>query len=485
MAGRARNVGLVAGPLLWLACLASGDAVFPSTGAARTAGAGLWMLAWWLTEAVPLGWTACLPLVLFPLLPPGELGRAQELVRTVRAFCDPTLGLFVGGLGLAAAIERWNLHRRVALFALSHVGSTPPRLLFGVLAVTAFVSLWLSNTATAALMLPIAFALVRELERHAGGARRERFGGALMLAVAYGANIGGLGTKIGTAPNSQLASFLETNTNTPVSFVQFAALGLPLVLLLVPVASWILWRNGRADAPETSPGAELVRRERDALGPWSAHERAVAIVFGATALAWILSQPLAHLAGALTSRPAPRATHVEIAIALAAAAVLLVWSPRGTRLLDARAVRGLAWSTLLLLGGSLALAAAIQASGLADTLAHGAAGLAHVAPLPRLVCVSLAAVVCSAAASNTATAAVLLNVLVSALPPDQAPAALFTATFASSCDFALPAGTPPNALVFGTGYVRVARMARVGLVLDVVAALVTALWCWLAVDAVL
>lgn len=485
MAGRARSLGLAAGPALWLLCLALGESAFPSTGAARTAGVGLWMLAWWLTEALPLGWTACLPLVLFPLLPPGELGRADELVRTVRAFCDPTLGLFLGGLGLAAAIERWNLHRRVALFALAHAGSTPPRLLFGLVAVTAFVSLWISNTATAALMLPIAIALVREIERHAGGGRRERFGGALMLAVAYGANIGGLGTKIGTAPNSQLASFLETTANRPISFASFAALGLPLVLLLVPIASWILWRNGRRDAPAVTPGAELVRSERAALGPWSVQERAVALVFGATAAAWTVSQPIARLVGELTSRPAPRATHVEVVVALTAAAVLLVWCPRGTRLLDRQGLRTLAWSTLLLLGGSLALAAAVQSSGLAETLARSASALTGLTPLPRLVCVSLAAVVCSAAASNTATAAVLLNVLWSALPSDQAPAALFTATFAASCDFALPVGTPPNALVFGTGYVRVARMARVGIVFDVIAALVTAVWCWLAVDAVL
>jgi sodium-dependent dicarboxylate transporter 2/3/5 len=418
-------------------------------------------------------------------LPPGELGHADEFVATLRAFCDPTLGLFLGGLGLAAAIERWNLHRRVALFALSHVGSTPPRLVFGVVSVTACLSLWISNTATAALMLPIALALVREIERHAGGGRRERFGGALMLAVAYGANIGGLGTKIGTAPNSQLASFLETRADLPVSFASFAALGLPLVIVLVPIASWILWRNGRSDAPETTPGADLVRRERLALGPWSAQERAVALVFGATAAAWTVSAPIARLVGELTDRPAPRSTHVEVIIALTAAAVLLAWSPRGARLLDGRALRTLAWSTLLLLGGSLALAAAVQSSGLAETLARSASALTGFAPLPRLVCVALAAVVCSAAASNTATAAVLLNVLWSALPADQAPAALFTATFAASCDFALPVGTPPNALVFGTGYVRVARMARVGFVLDIVAALVTAVWCWLAVDAVL
>jgi len=480
-----RRIGLVLGPLAWIGALVFGPEALDGVPQARAAGLVAWMVVWWISEAVPIAWTACLPLVVCPLLPASERGHLDEALATVTNFVDVTLGLFAGGLALAAAMERWNLHRRLALFVLERVGATPPRLVLGVLVATAFVSLWISNTATAAMMLPIALALVREVEQHAGGTRREFFGSALLLAVAYGANLGGLGSKIGTAPNSMLTSYMEKDLGTPVSFLGFSLVGLPLVLLLVPCAWWLLWRLGRRDAPRAVPALDHVRAERRALGPWSRAERIVALVFASAAALWTASGPLAGVLRELGAWSGLRSVHIEATVALTAGLVLLLAHADGQRVLDRAAQRRIAWSTLLLLGGSLALAEAVRSSGLGLLLGRQCAELATLEPAPRLVLIALGTVAFSAVASNTATTALLLPILGSTLPAAQAGPALFTAALSSSCDFALPAGTPPNALVFGAGYLTVARMARVGIALDLVAALVVAAVCLVLVPLVL
>jgi sodium-dependent dicarboxylate transporter 2/3/5 len=438
----------------------------PALAAAVT----LLMAIWWIGEALPIHWTACVPLAVYPFSGVFAPGRLENLGGVVLPYLDPYIFLFLGGMYIAAAMQQWNLHRRIALAIMSAIGTDPRRLLFGFVAATALVSLWISNTATATMMLPIGLSVITQLETQAGGRRLEHFGAAIMLAVAYAANVGGIGTKIGTAPNSMFASFMAQR-GVEISFLEFMAVGVPFVVLFLPIVWWMLWRIGRRDAPDAAVGRDVLRAEVARLGRTQPAEWVVLGVFLGAAGFWISSQPLTAL---LAPRVAPwlrlSSAHVEAGIAIGAALLLGSWRVQGRRALELRSLRHLRYDTLLLLGGSLAMAAAIEASGLSGWLAGRLTALREAPPAAQLLLASLATVALSAVASNVATIAVMLAVLQSSVAPAIATTALFTATMAASCDFALPAGTPPNAIVFGSGYLSVPRMAKTGVVLDLLAA---------------
>jgi sodium-dependent dicarboxylate transporter 2/3/5 len=336
------------------------------------------------------------------------------------------------------------------------------------------------------MMMPIALALVRQLE-HRSGARLAHFGAALMLAVAYAANVGGLGTKIGTAPNAMLAGFLAQR-GVELGFLEFAAVGTGFVLLFLPLVALVLWRIARRDAPRADLGRAVLDEELAALGPLRAGERAVLAVFLAAAALWILGAPLVDLL-----RPrvlaatglALGAAHFEAGVALLAALCLAAWRARGRAVLELRSLRFVSWPALLLLGGGFAMAEGVQRSGLSGWMASLLAAGAGLPALVQLLLATGMTVALSAVASNTATIAVMLTVLAEAAAPEHATSVLFAAALACSCDFMLPAGTPPNAIVFGSGYLTVRRMAGAGIALDLAAALLVALWCAFAVPAVL
>ena len=440
------------------------------------------MAIWWLTEAIPIYWTACLPVVLFPLL--GVFGDSVSsgIAASVSPYFDPYIFLFAGGMAIAAAMQQWNLHRRIALGIMNRIGTDPRRLLAGVLVATAFISLWITNTATATMMMPIGVALIAQIEARSATSLRN-YGMAIMLAIAYGANVGGIGTKIGTAPNGQFAGFLE-RMGKSVSFIQFLLVGLPFVVLMLPLVWALLWRIGRHD-PLPGDARDVVRHELAALGPVQRPERIVPGVFLAAAALWIVSKPIVTLLEAAFSPVRIGTSHVEGGIAIAAALVLLCWRFRDRQVLEFGALGRVPWETLLLLGGGFAMAAAIQQSGLSSWMGGQLSGIPALPPLAQIVLAAVATVALSAVASNTATIAVMLPVLKDAAAPEVMTSVLFAATIAASCDFALPAGTPPNAIVFGSGYVRIPVMARLGVQLDLVSALVAAFWCWAVVPFVL
>jgi sodium-dependent dicarboxylate transporter 2/3/5 len=476
----------------WIAFLAGPAAfaalVFSDTPLARwgergaepalAAGLTLWMAIWWISEAVRIEWTACLPLAVLPFSGVHGDGFGANLRGAVLPYVDPYIFLFLGGMGIAAAMQQWNLHRRIALGVMRVVGTDPRRLLFGLLLATAGVSLWISNTATAAMMFPIGLAVIAEFERETGR-RLAHYGAALMLAVAYGSNVGGIGTKIGTVPSAQLSGFLAQH-GMDVSFLEFMSVGLPFVALMLPVLWLALWRVGRADAPAPEVGRRALASEGARLGAMQRGERVVGAVFLAAALLWILGKPItdalrgAGFAGLATAK-------VEASIALLASLALALWRVDGRPALAPASLRFVQWETLVLLGGGFSLAAAIEASGLSQWMGAQLAALAGSPPLFQITAASFTTVTLSAFASNAATVAVLLPVLAGSVSPEHVHAVLFAAAFAASCDFALPAGTPPNAIVFGSGYLTIPLMVRTGVVLDVVAALLAALWCWLAV----
>lgn len=453
---------------------------------AFAAGIAALMAIWWLTEAVPIYLTACVPLVLFPTLDPFGLDSWPRLVETGRPYVNDYVMLFAGGMCVGAAMQSSGLDRRIALAIMDRVGTAPKRLLLGVLAATAFISLWISNTATAAMMLPIGLAVLRQLERRAGVPRLAGYGAALMLAIAYGANIGGIGTKIGTAPNGQFCGMLQ-KMGHEVTFLEFAAVGFPFVLIMIPIAWWILWRIGRADAPRDDAGVDVVAAERAKLGSMSGAEWISLCVFVGAAALWIVGKAAVEAVGAALGSAwlaSLKSSQIEGYVALLAAAVLLVSRPDGRALLGKEALKGVPWETLLLLGGSFAMAAGIEKSGLSDWLATHLVRMRDLGGFGQVLATSVATVGVTAVASNTATVSVMLPLLKNAATPTHMITVLFASTIAASCDFALPAGTPPNAIVFGSGYLTIPRMAKTGVVLDLVAAVVCALWVSIAVPLV-
>ncbi|MFO7180599.1 MAG: DASS family sodium-coupled anion symporter [Pseudomonadota bacterium] len=438
------------------------------TRPARAAAVAVMMAVFWLTEAVSIEVTACMPLLLFPLL--GVFGGdyVGDLGKTALRYLDAYVLLFFGGMTIGAAIEECGLHRRIALTIMCRLGAEPHRLLLGMLAATAFVSLWISNTATAVMMVPIAVALAKELEVALGEKRLVHLGAGLMLAVAYGANVGGIGTKIGTSTNSIFAGFVSNRFGIELGFLQFSLVALPFVLLFLPLAWFVLWVHGKKDGIRTSAGRAVLERELRALGVASRRERAVGMVFFGAALLWMASDLVRPLvAPGLGELLGFRfqGKHYEAGVALLAGFVLLA-----TRLLSLRALFSMPYGSLVLLGGSLAMAGGIEGSGLSAWLSTKLALLNALAFPLQILLAAFGTIALSAVASNTATINIVLNVL------PQNVTVLFASAIGASCDFMLPAGTPPNAIVFGSGYIRLATMIRIGFLLNVLAGVLVTLY---------
>lgn len=455
-----------------VALVPSGLHDVPGKGAlpARGAALALVMALLWVTEAVPMAATAALPLVVAPLL--GLYGplSLSACAKSASPFLDAYIFLFFGGMALGSALEESGLHRRVALAIMIRVGGTPSRLVLGTLLATSLVSLWISNTATAVMMAPIALAIVAQLEAQAGGRRLPTVSTALLLSVAYGANLGGIGTKIGTATNSIFCGVVHDVLGVDLGFVRFMLIAAPFVLVALPLVWLVLARLGARDAAPGGGGRDVLRRELAGMGRPSGHERLVGAVFLCAAALWVggeLVRP--HVTPLLSRlyRLSATAKHYEATVAMLAGLSLLA-----LRGLSWRSLARMPWSSLVLLGGSFAMAQAIEGSGLGAYMGARLAGLATL-PLPlALASVAAGTVALSAVASNTATINVALSVLPRSMP------LFLAAMLGASCDFMLPAGTPPNAIVFGTGRVRLVTMIRVGALLDVGAALLIAVYVY-------
>ncbi|NYH78968.1 sodium-dependent dicarboxylate transporter 2/3/5 [Actinopolyspora biskrensis] len=434
------------------------------------AAVGVLMAVWWVTEALPLAATALLPIVLFPLLGVGDVEEATS------PYANDIVFLFMGGFMLALAMQRWGLHRRIALRTVLAVGTRPVRIVGGFMLATAFLSMWVSNTATTVVMLPIGMSvLTLVFERLRGDSDEEtvehvmrdredtgagRFAVCLMLAIAYAASIGSLATLIGTPPNLFMAGFLSETYGIQIGFGQWMLFGLPLAAVLLLIA-WVLltrviYPTSITDIPG---GRELFKGELAKLGPMNRGERVVLVVFTLTALLWILREPLSNLLPGLNLSDA--------GIAIAAALVLFaipVRAGEGIFTLDWSAAAKLPWGVLLLFGGGLSLASAVGSSGL-DTFIGNKVGTLGGVPVLLLIVVAVAAVIfLTEMTSNTATAATFLPILAGvALGLDMDLLLLVVpAAVAASCAFMLPVATPPNAIVFGSGYVTIPQMVKAG-----------------------
>ncbi|MBW2270377.1 MAG: DASS family sodium-coupled anion symporter [Deltaproteobacteria bacterium] len=499
---RVRRIGLAAGPalaaLIW-ALLPdaypgpAGELVAFTPAGRATAAVAVWMATWWLSEAIPVYATALLPLVLFPLL------RAAPMKAAAAPYAHELIFLFMGGFMLALSMQRWGLHRRVALAALLLVGDRPVRIVGGFMAVTAFLSMWVSNTAAAVMLLPVAVSIIERVAREhgvesaeaaldEGGSAVRNFALCLLLGIAYSASIGGMGTPIGTPPNVIMLSYAKDHLGVEIGFARWMALALPLVAVFLPLAWLLLTRVLYPVRLERIQGGrELVRASLRALGPMSVGERIVLCVFvGASAL-WI-TRPL--LTGLELGGARPLAGLSDAGIAMLAAVVLFV-APvdrSATRFtLDWETAVRLPWGVLLLFGGGLSLAAAIQVNGVGELIAGQVAGFAGV-PVLLVVAVVVAAIVfLTELTSNTATAATLIPIL-AALAPGLGiePLVLVVpAALSASCAFMLPVATPPNAIVFGSGLVTISEMSRAGFWLNWVGTALITLFGWLVVARVL
>lgn len=455
-----------------------GPTVGMSAPAWRTAAVGVLMALWWVTEAVPISATALLPLVLFPLLGIAGMNAAAA------PYANPVIFLFFGGFILAAAFERSGLHRRLALAVIAAVGTRPDRIVGGFMLAAGLISMWVSNTATVLMLLPLVNSLLRRLRSDADAATPSapagEFEKALLLGIAYAATIGGLGTLIGTPPNALLAGFVAQTHGARIGFLDFMLVGVPLVAVGLPITWFVLTRlTFRVRGSDSALNSETLAAERRRLGPTSRHEVFVSIVAGATAAAWIAQPWLSRVVPGLT----------EAGISVACALVLLVTplDRKWTRVIDWQAAERIPWGVLVLFGGGLSLAAAIQDNGLAQWIGQSVSGLRAFPPFVLILLIATVITFLGELTSNTATAAVFLPIASSlALGAGVSPLLLTVpAALAASIGFMLPVGTPPNAIVFASGRLTIPEMARAGFLLDLLFILLVTVISYLLVMPVL
>ncbi|WP_419148083.1 SLC13 family permease [Pseudoalteromonas 'SMAR'] len=465
-----KNNAFTARLFLWLGpmVMASICVVEPPSGmsveAWRTAGLAFWLASWWITEAVPIPAASLLPLVVSPLL-----GIAS--IKAVAApFAHPLIYLFLGGFLISIAMERWGLHKRIALNTMLVAGKKPSLQVLAMMAVTAFLSMWMSNTATAVMMLPIALSVIHLVKEQGGDS--ERFAKALLLAIAYGASIGGIATLIGTPPNALMAAYLADSYDIQIGFATWMLVGVPLSMTLLFIAwFWLTKVSYKVDKTELNLDTKaLFSSQLQSLGDMTGAEKKVLAVFVFAALSWITRPLIADITGLALS---------DTGIAIAAALLLFVLpvsKQNDERILDWESAAKVPWGILLLFGGGLSLASQIKSSGLADYIANLLAGADAMGLVMGVLIVAALITFLTEITSNTATAAGFLPLLgpVAESVTGSPLAWVIPAALAASCAFMMPVATPPNAIVFGSGEIEIKDMVRAGFALNLVAiALIT------------
>ncbi|MCE0557969.1 DASS family sodium-coupled anion symporter [Motilimonas sp. E26] len=434
-----------------------------SVNAWRTAGLAFWMASWWISEAVPIPAASLLPLIISPLV-----GIAD--IKSVAApYAHPLIFLFLGGFLISIAMEKWNLHKRIALKTMLLAGSTPSIQILGMMLVTAFLSMWMSNTATAVMMLPIALSVVMIVKNREP--ENQDFGKAMLLGIAYSASIGGIATLIGTPPNALMAAYLSDSYNIEIGFGQWMMLGLPLAAVMLTVAwVWLTKISYRVDRSDSICAKAVFQKQLDELGAITPAEKKVLVIFALAAISWIFRPIISDATGLAI-------TDTGIAIA---AAILLFTIPvskdNNERVLDWESAEKVPWGILILFGGGLALAAHIKSSGLAEFIAHQIQGMGAVELVIGVLVVTAVITFLTEITSNTATAAGFLPLLGPVAESLTGTPLIWVipAAIAASCAFMMPVATPPNAIVFGSGELKIRDMMKAGLILNLIAiALIT------------
>ena len=462
-----KTIGLITGPLSFMFFLFLFRPEGLSVEGCAVLASASWIAIWWITEALPIAVTALLPIVLFPL------SGGLALSKTTAAYGHKYIFLFIGGFILAIAIEKWNLHKRIALTIIKLVGTDVTNIILGFMIATAFLSMWISNTATAVMILPIGMAIVAQLRNNPNTIEKENliFGKALMLSIAYSASIGGMATLIGTPPNLVFAGIIKESYGIDISFLQWFKFGLPLSLLLLSICWVYLTKLAFKFEQKIVPGgSEEIDIQLKALGKISYEEKLILSVFTLTALAWICRS-------FLINKFLPVVDDTIIAILSAIILFILPEKDRNKRLLIWEDTVKLPWGILLLFGGGMALAIGFDSSGLAVWIGSQLKLLENI-PLIIILLILIASVnFLTEITSNLATTAMLLPVLVSlASAINIHPYLLLVgATVAASCAFMLPVATPPNAVVFGSGYLEINDMVKKGLWMNLISIVILTL----------
>lgn len=479
------KIGLFLGLLLFAFCIVLPTFEGFSVQAKGTAAVALLMATWWITEAIPIPVTALLPLILFPIL--GIMSAKDVSMR----YADQNIFLFMGGFFIAMAMQRWNLHKRIALYIVRLLGTSPSRIVLGFMVATAFLSMWISNTATAMMMFPIGLAVIYHaanmLEREKSEINTTpgnfNFGIALMLGIAYSASIGGIATLVGTPPNIVFAGIVKSMFPKAheIGFLDWLKIGFPLVLILLPTTWFYLIRIAVPPKIKRIPGGrDVIERDLQELGRIGLGEKLTLLVFIIVALAWIFRCSIdigvfvipgwADLLGV--------SAYVHDSTVAIFGAILLFLLPvdfkKRTFVLNWEWALRIPWGIILLFGGGFALAAGFQTSGLAQWIGKSLSFLCGVPVIIMILSICLLLTFLTEVTSNTATATMMMPVLgaLAAATRVHPFLLMIPATMSASCAFMLPVATPPNAIIFGSGYLRIPDMARVGFFLNIVGAIV-------------
>ncbi|MEW7278357.1 DASS family sodium-coupled anion symporter [Aquimarina sp. 2201CG1-2-11] len=455
-----KKTGAICGPLVFFLVLF----FFHPEGLTKEANAilasTLWVAIWWITEPVPIAVTSLLPIILFPL------SGGMDIKTTTAAFGNHTIFLYTGGFILAIAIQKWNLHKRIALTIIHIIGTNVKTMILGFMIATAFLSMWISNTATSVMMLPIGIAIISQLTDNPNTIENENkiFGKALMLSIAYSASIGGIATLIGTPTNLILAGIVKEVYNFEITFTNWVIIGLPIAILMLFISWYYLTHIAFPFKQKTFPGGkDEIKKQLDALGKLSFEEKMVLVVFVCTAFSWITrSFLLKHII--------PPINDTIIAMIAAISLFILPSKEKGKPIMDWSSAVKLPWGILLLFGGGLALASGFKESGLALWIGTQMTLLQGVSLIVLLAFIVTAVNFLTEITSNVATTSMLLPVLASmALSLEVHPFILMIgATIAASCAFMLPVATPPNAVVFGSGYLSIPDMMKKGFWLNLI-----------------
>ena len=468
-ASKASIIGLILGPLLMLMCVFTAPPGGMSEAAWSATGLTLLMAVWWATEAIPIPATSLLPILLIPVLDIGTLASATA------PYANPVIFLFLGGFVIGLAMQRWNLHRRIALNILLVMGSKPRLQIAGIMIATGFLSMWVSNTATAIMMLPIGMSVADMLTANSTSEKENsRFMTAMLLAIAYASSIGGIATLIGTPPNAFLAAFLSKTYGIEIGFGEWMLLGVPVAVVLMAFTWW--WLTRKDFKLNASDSHAVVQHALDTLGPMSRGEKGVAVIFVLAALAWIFRPMLAEYIPGLND------TSIAIGAALLLFSIPVDLGKR-TFLIDWDTAGKLPWGVLLLFGGGLALSGVIGSSELAKWIAENMDWVATLPGLLMVVVVTAVILALTEVTSNTATAATFLPLLgalavAQGIPPEML---AIPAAIAASCAFMMPVATPPNAIVFGTGHMQIQSMIKAGFALNIASVFVITGLCYLLI----
>ena len=432
----------------------------------HTLGLALWMATWWISESAPVAVTAFLPLVVVPVV-----GIASIKVASA-PYAHPLIFLFLGGFLISIAMERWNLHKRIALKTMSLVSSKPSHQIAGMMAVTAFLSMWMSNTATAVMMLPIGLSIIEMVNYHRKSPN-ENFSKAMLLAIAFSASIGGLATLIGTPPNALMAAYLSENYQIEIGFAQWMMIGVPLTLVMLVCCWLVLTQFSFNFTEEVMVDTRTLFKDKLAkLGAMSKGEKYVLGFFILAALGWIFRPLLSKVTGLNIS---------DTGIAMFVGLLLFIVPvdrKKDIRILAWDDTNKLPWGVLVLFGGGLSLAALIQSSGLAAFIGDQLGNAANFPIIVAILLVTVSIMFLTEVTSNTATAASFLPLLgpIAVTLTDGPMTLVIPAALAASCAFMMPVATPPNAIVFSSGQLRIADMAKSGFWLNIIAiALITAM----------